>query len=161
MDEKIAQEILDELFPALEALETQSAAILQFLKERKIATDKDLAPFLEQAANASNVRWRAARLRMERLFAGAIKSAEESEKKTREAADEKAKTPPPEPAAHDTPRPEAKPEAKEDAQAERARMNSTPQASAGDGNAASEDKPGPQEKKDIEPKKSPKEQEAA
>jgi hypothetical protein len=62
------KEILNELFSHLERLETQSEAILQFLKEKKRVTDKQLAPYLEQAGNASNVRWRAARVRIEHLL---------------------------------------------------------------------------------------------
>lgn len=78
MDEKIVQEILDELFSSLEALETQSAAVLQFLKDKGIANGDELAPYLEQAGNASSVRWLAARVRIEHLLAGAMKSAEDT-----------------------------------------------------------------------------------
>ena len=76
-DGKVGNELLDELFSALEDLETQSAGILQFLKDKGLATEKDLAPYLEEAANASEVRWRAARLRMDALLAAAIHDAEE------------------------------------------------------------------------------------
>jgi hypothetical protein len=68
MNNEAMKEVLNELFSHLERLETQSEAILQFLKEKKRVTDKQLAPYLEQAGNASNVRWRAARVRIERLL---------------------------------------------------------------------------------------------
>jgi hypothetical protein len=74
MDPEIVEQIFDELFPTFQSLETQSAAIMQFLKDKGIASEDQLAPYLEQAANASSVRWRVARLRMARLLAAADKS---------------------------------------------------------------------------------------
>ena len=52
MDDKIAQLILDELFSSLENLETQTAAVRQFLKDKGGATDELLAPYLEQAGKS-------------------------------------------------------------------------------------------------------------
>jgi hypothetical protein len=77
VDGKAGGQFLDELFSALENLETQSAGVVQFLKDKGLATDDELASYLEAAAGASEVRWRAARLRMDALFAAAIKDAEE------------------------------------------------------------------------------------
>jgi hypothetical protein len=68
MNNEAMKEVLNELFSHLERLETQSEAILQFLKEEKRVTDKQLAPYLEQAGNASNVKWRAARVRIDHLL---------------------------------------------------------------------------------------------
>jgi hypothetical protein len=62
------KEILSELFSLLEAQETHSAAVLQFLRDQGIATDEKLAPYLEQAGKASNIKWLAARRRMEFLL---------------------------------------------------------------------------------------------
>src|ERR1700730_1668205 len=83
MDENtnIVEEILHDLFSSLEALETQNTAILQFLKDKGIATDEELASHLEQAGNASSVRWRGVRVRADYLFASAIKAAEQAAQK--------------------------------------------------------------------------------
>jgi hypothetical protein len=62
------KELFDELFTLLENLETQNLAVLQFLKDQKVGTDKKLGPYLERAGNASSVKWRAARVRMEYLL---------------------------------------------------------------------------------------------
>ena len=69
MSENPAQEVLSDLLGYLESMETQSAAVLQLLKDKGIITDEQLAAFLEQAEDASSVKWRAARMRMEHLFA--------------------------------------------------------------------------------------------
>jgi hypothetical protein len=77
MDEEIVKQIVDELLSSLEPIETQSVAILQFLKAKGIASDEELAPFLDQAGNASNVRWRAVRVRTAALISNAMKPTEQ------------------------------------------------------------------------------------
>ena len=83
MDENnnFVQEILLDVFSSLEALETQNTAILQFLKDKGLATGEELASHLEQAGNASSVRWRGVRVRADYLFASAIKAAEQAAEK--------------------------------------------------------------------------------
>ena len=93
MIEDILREALHEMFSSLEAMETQNAAILSFLKEKGIATDEALAPHLEQAANASNVRWRAAQVRIDYLLSSATKAAEQAaEKQSADKEKQSAKT---------------------------------------------------------------------
>jgi hypothetical protein len=77
MDNDVADELLTELFSAFENADTQSAAILQFLKDKGMATDEELAPYLEQAGNASSVRWRAKRVRISSLLASTARKTEE------------------------------------------------------------------------------------
>jgi hypothetical protein len=105
MDSDAIKEVLDVLFSNLEKLETQTEGIRQFLKEKKKVTDAQLAPYLEQAGKASNVRWRAARVRIEYLIAGAEREQEKEQegahKKTTEGAQSEAvETAAPGPWAH-------------------------------------------------------------
>ena len=99
MDEEILKQIFDELFSALEPLEAQNAALLRFLKAKGIATDQELAPYLEEAGNASNVRWRAARVRTAALISSALKPPENavepvpSKKKEAPSPDQSAEVP--------------------------------------------------------------------
>jgi hypothetical protein len=81
MNEEFAKEILQELISSLETLETQTAAILQFLSDKKPANKKALAACLETAGQASSVRWRASRARIDHLLSSVMKSVEEEARK--------------------------------------------------------------------------------
>ena len=74
------KEILEELFSLLESLETQSLALTQFLKDQGIATDEKLVPYLDRTGNASSVKWRAARARMQYLLSPIPKGTTDKEK---------------------------------------------------------------------------------
>jgi hypothetical protein len=76
----LAQELLNQLGSSLEKLETQHAALLQFLKDNGTLKDDQFAPYLAQAEKASGVRWLAARLRLESL----MRSETQNEEKLRE-----------------------------------------------------------------------------
>jgi hypothetical protein len=78
MNESIFNEVLDELFSSLESLETQTRALTQYLKDRKIVPADAFAPYLHQAGEASSVRWRAERVRMNSLLTSAFKKVDES-----------------------------------------------------------------------------------
>jgi hypothetical protein len=82
MDGNPAQQAFKELLPYLETLETQTAAILQLLKDKGLTTDEQFASYLEQAGNISNVKWLAARLRIDRLLSSVDKHNEEDARKT-------------------------------------------------------------------------------
>jgi hypothetical protein len=103
MSKSPTEEVISDLFRHLELLETQSAAVLQFLKDEGIATSEQIAPYLEQAASASSVKWRAARARMEHLFSvseqatakpsnAKVETLEKKEPEEKKAADKKEKS---------------------------------------------------------------------
>jgi hypothetical protein len=130
--------MLHELFASLEALDTQTTAIRQFLKDKGIATDQDFAPYLEQAGNASSVRWLAVRVRIDHLLSSVIKPAgqdatAESPKPTENTKREEANA-----AANNS-------EKKEDQKKEETVSQETKKQSPATEHASADDKPHPQE----------------
>ena len=81
MDQNVTQYVLQELLPVFENLDAQSSAILAFLKDKHIATEEALKPYLVQSSMASSVKWRAIRVRLEHLLAPAPKTTTEAAKK--------------------------------------------------------------------------------
>ena len=77
IDEKVVKQILEEIFSSVEDVETQSAAMLQFLKDKGMANDEELAPYIERAKTSSGVRWVAIRARVDYLLSSVINKEEE------------------------------------------------------------------------------------
>jgi len=110
MDANPVEQALKELLPYLEDMETRSQAILQLLRDRERVSDEQLAPYLEQASRISNVKWRAARVRMEHLLSAASNKSDEQPR-------EKPAEPKAEPSQEESA--DKKPESKPDTSAER------------------------------------------
>ena len=68
MDKDAINKAFSELYSHLESLETQTTALIQILTAKGIITDKEFAPFVEEAGNASYVKWLATRLRVEHVL---------------------------------------------------------------------------------------------
>jgi hypothetical protein len=84
MDEQILQQLFAELISSIEPLETRHAALLQLLKSKGVVTDEELAPFLNQAGNTSDIRWRAVQLRSAALISSALRPSSKEKAKAGE-----------------------------------------------------------------------------
>jgi hypothetical protein len=89
MERDLAKQILEEMLPYLEKIDTESAAILQLLKDKKLTTDEEFATYLEQAGNATNIKWLGARVRIEHLLAGIGKEAEKEKENAKDREKQK------------------------------------------------------------------------
>ena len=90
MSENPIKQVLSDLLPYFEALEAQSSAVIQLLQDKQIVNDEELNRYLHQAGDASSVKWRAARVRMEHLFAVSPDPKREPKKETAEKKTETA-----------------------------------------------------------------------
>lgn len=68
-----AEQVFEELLPYLETLDSQIGGLIQLLKDKRITTTEELAQYARQADQASNVKERGLRVRMEYLFSNAAK----------------------------------------------------------------------------------------
>src|SRR5580765_473285 len=89
LDEQQLKEILSELFGLLESLETSNIAAFRALAEKKIVTEDEIERLLREAGDASSVKWRAARVRMEYLLTPIEKNKEAAGKSEAKAEEVK------------------------------------------------------------------------
>jgi hypothetical protein len=82
VDENVIDELLDALLSPLEAAEARSLALLQALMQARVLTEEQLAPFLKQAENASEIKARGLRIRLKRILSDVARDAERAKKKT-------------------------------------------------------------------------------
>jgi hypothetical protein len=68
-----AEQVFEELLPYLETLDSQIGGLIQLLKDKRITTTEELGQYARQADQASNVKERGLRVRMEYLFSNAAK----------------------------------------------------------------------------------------
>jgi hypothetical protein len=68
-----AEQVFEELLPYLETLDSQIGGLVQLLKDKHITTTEEFAQYARQADQASNVKERGLRVRMEYLFSTAAK----------------------------------------------------------------------------------------
>jgi hypothetical protein len=68
-----AEQVFEEMLPYLESLEAQIGGIIQLLKDKGITTNAEFAQYAQRGDDASNVRERSMRARMEYLFSSAAK----------------------------------------------------------------------------------------
>jgi NH3-dependent NAD+ synthetase len=71
-----AEQVFEDILPYFETLDAQVGAIVQLLKDKGITTNEEFARYVKQADNASNVRKRGFRVRMEYLFTHAAERSE-------------------------------------------------------------------------------------
>ncbi len=68
-----AEQVFEEMLPYLETLDSQIGGIVQLLKDKGITTNAEFAKYAQRTDNASSVRGRGIRVRMEYLFSSAAK----------------------------------------------------------------------------------------
>ncbi len=66
-----AEQVFEEMLPYLETLDSQISGIVQLLKDKGITTNAEFAKYTQRGDDASNVRERGMRVRMEYLFSSA------------------------------------------------------------------------------------------
>jgi hypothetical protein len=104
------------------------------LKDQGIATDEKLAPYLDRAGNASSVKWRAARARMQYLLSPVPKQTTAQEK-DKDKEPEKSSTAKPETEKPPTEKPSTQQNKRESSDAEKDKTQNTSVNANADKNA--------------------------